>query len=99
MVHINRKVFEGLPAELQKAVIDAGAESENESWAMIRERIEQNKKTLAERGVTYVGEAPPEFIQHLKTAAKDLIDEWKKSMSASVGDRILADYRQRGGSA
>ncbi|MBM3523574.1 MAG: TRAP transporter substrate-binding protein [Alphaproteobacteria bacterium] len=99
MVHINRKLLEGLPADLQKAVTDAGAESEKESWAMIRDRIEQNKKTLAERGVAYVGEAPAEFIQHLKTAAKDLIDEWKKSMPAGVGDRILADYRQRGGSA
>jgi TRAP-type C4-dicarboxylate transport system substrate-binding protein len=99
MVHINRKLFDGLPADLQKAVMDAGAEAEKESWTLIRDRIEQNKKTMAERGVTYVGEAPPEFIQHLKTAAKDLVDEWKKTMPAGVGDRILADYRARGGGA
>lgn len=95
MVHINRRVFDGLSAELKKAVMDAGAEAERESWQMIRDRIEQNKKTMADRGVTYVGEAPAAFIQHLKTAAKDLVDEWRASMPAGVGDRILNDYRGR----
>lgn len=99
MVHINKKLFDGLSADLKKAVMDAGEESEKESWQQIRARIEQNKKTMADRGVTYVGDAPPEFIQHLKTAAKDLVDEWKATMPAGVGDRILADYRARGGGA
>ena len=96
MVHVNKKVFDGLPADLQKAVRDAAAESEKLAWERGQNRVERNAEILKQRGVTVVADVPPAFLAQLADAGKFLIDDWRKSMGPDA-DKILADYHKKVG--
>jgi TRAP-type C4-dicarboxylate transport system substrate-binding protein len=96
MVHMNQKVFDGLPAEIRKALRDAAAEAETLAWERSRNRLETNAEILKQHGVTVVSDIPKELRAQLVDGGKFLIDDWRKSMGPDA-DKILEAYRKKSG--
>ncbi len=92
MVHINKDVFDGLPADLQQILLDTAAEVEAELWAASQDRIDLNVQRLADANVTAVQDVPASFIDELKVAAQVAVDEWRELIGPERADEILADY-------
>ena len=92
MVHMNSDVFDALPEDLQKIVLDTAKEVENELWAKSQDRIDLNVKRLAEAKVTAITDVPESFIAELKSAGQQAIDEWRALIGDEKADEILASY-------
>ena len=92
MVHMNKDVFDGLPEDLQQIVLDTAQEVEDELWARIASRIDGNVQRLKDENVTVVLEVPDSFIESLKTAGQQAIDEWKATIGEETANEILAAY-------
>ncbi|WP_282604346.1 TRAP transporter substrate-binding protein [Pelagibius sp. Alg239-R121] len=95
MVHINKDVFNALPDDLQKIVLDTAAEVEDELWSKAQDRIDLNVKRLAEAKVTAITDVPASFIDELKGAAQVAIDEWRAQLGDKKADEILAAYAKQ----
>ena len=94
MVHINRDVFDALPADLQKILLDTAAEVEAELWAGAQARIDLNVKRLADENVTAITDVPPEFIAELKAAGQVAVNDWRALIGDAKADEILVAYRK-----
>ncbi len=92
MVHMNKDVFDALPEDLQKIVLDTAKEVEDELWAASQDRIDLNVKRLADANVTAITDVPDAFIVELKTAGQQAVDEWRALMGDKKADEILAAY-------
>lgn len=92
MVHMNIDVFESLPEDLQQIVLDTAKEVEDELWARIEARITGNVQRLKDENVTVIVDVPESFIDELKVAGQQAIDEWKDLMGPEEADEILAAY-------
>ena len=92
MVHMNRDVFNALPEDLQKVVLATAKEVEDELWARSQQRIDQNVKRLADANVTAITNVSESFIQELKAAGQQAIDEWRALIGDEKADEILAAY-------
>ena len=92
MVHMNSDVFDSLPDDLQKIVLDTASEVEDELWARIENRISGNVQRLKDENVTVVIDVPEQLISELKTAGQQAIDEWKELMGPEEAEKILAAY-------
>lgn len=95
MVHINKDVFNALPEDLQKIVLDTAKEVEDELWAKSQDRIDLNVQRLADANVTAITDVPDSFIQQLKDASQVAIDEWREQAGDERADEILAAYRKQ----
>ena len=93
MAHMNKEVYDGLPEDLQKAVMDAAAEAEKAGWDFSRERTANLNGILKENGVTVVSPTA-EFLEALAVAAEPVLADWKEKMGAN-GEAILKDYKAR----
>ena len=93
MAHMNKDVYDSLPEDLQKAVMDAAAEAEQAGWNFSRERTAKLNSILTDNGVTVVT-PDAAFLEQLAEAAKPVLAEWKEKMGAD-GDAILKDYYAR----
>ncbi len=93
MVHINQDVFDGLPEDLQKVVLDTAKEVEDELWARAADRIAGNVQRLKDENVTVVMDIPNSFIQELRSAGQQAIDEWREKIGQETADEILAAYQ------
>ena len=92
MVHMNKDVFDALPEDLQKIVLETAKEVEDELWAASQDRIDLNVKRLADANVTAITDVPDAFIVELKTAGQQAVDEWRALMGDKKADEILAAY-------
>ena len=92
MVHMNIDVFESLPEDLQQIVLDTAKEVEDELWARIEARITGNVQRLKDENVTVIIDVPESFIDELKVAGQQAIDEWKDLMGPEEAEEILAAY-------
>ena len=92
MVHMNIDVFESLPDDLQRIVLDTAKEVEDELWAKIEARITGNVQRLKDENVTVIIDVPGSFIDELKVAGQQAIDEWKELMGPEEAEEILAAY-------
>lgn len=95
MIHINKDVFNDLPEDLQKAVLEAARETEDEMWGASVARTENNLKVMKEKGVEPVTDLPPAFIEFLRESAQESIDDWRKAMGEEEADRIFEAYKKR----
>lgn len=91
VITMNKAEFAKLPADMQKALIDAAADAEKHAWSAIRERTDKNKKMINDAGGTFVDNVPTAVIEHLRQAATPELDAWKASVGAAADD-ILAAY-------
>ena len=93
MVHINRDVFHKLPKDMQKIVMDTAKEVEDELWAKSADRIKLNVKRLADAKVTAITDIPKSFIEELKSASQQAVDEWRAKIGAGKAKEIIAAYK------
>lgn len=93
-VTMNLDAFNKLPADLKKAVRDAAAETEKKYWALVRTRVDANKKIMGDAGAVFVDDVPAAVIDHLMKAGAPMLDEWKKQMGPDA-DKILAEFKNK----
>ena len=93
MVHINKKTFEDMPADLQKVVLDTAKEVEDELWSRIQARMDGNVQRLIDNGVKPINDVPAAFIDELKVAGKAAIDEWRQKLGAAEADKVVGAYQ------
>ncbi len=96
MVHINLDVWNGLSPELQKAVSEAAAATEDRNWNEVKGRRVRNYKTLAEHGVTVVRGVSSEYLAALSKAGQVALNDWLKKMGPD-GEALMAEYKKRTG--
>lgn len=93
LVTINLDTWENLSLELQQAVLDAAAKTEDHVWANIDKVVQQNYIEARSRGVTVIEEIPTAFREELQALAAPVIADWTRKMGES-GKKILAQYSE-----
>jgi len=74
-VGVNASAFDGLPENIQKALVASGAWLEKEGFAAIRDGNEEKaKKNLLAQGVTF-HTPPPEVLSTMKQVGRELAEE------------------------
>ena len=94
MSHMNADVFNDLPEDLQKAVMEAAAKANDFAWAAAQKRVEQNYKDMKANGMTIVTDVPDDFKDALAKAGQEAAEEWLKKMGPE-GKKILEAYRKK----
>jgi len=87
---INEKFFQGLPADLQKVVQDAGKDACAAERTANRKFTDEGVKTLKEKGVTVYVPTADEIAQFKAATQKPIIDWLKTTVEPQWVDAILA---------
>jgi len=91
MIHMNAGVFDSLPDDLKKAVLDSAEEANDFAWDAAKMRVEQNYKDMRAHGMTVVTDVPDSFLNELAEAGKDAVDQWGEKMGKDA-KAILDEY-------
>ncbi|KGP03650.1 TRAP transporter substrate-binding protein [Alcaligenes faecalis] len=91
-VIINKRAFQRLPENVQKAVLDAGARAEERGWAMSREQTSKLTQTMADKGMV-VGNLSEKLSSEMHAIGQTMTEEWLKKAGAD-GQKLLDAYRQ-----
>ena len=96
MTHINLDVFNGLSADLQKAVLEAAKATGENNWKAVITLRQRNYKILGENGVTVVQGVPKTYLKALSDAGQEALNQWLAKTGAK-GQKIMAEYKKRTG--
>lgn len=91
-VIINKRAFQRLPENIQKAVLEAGERAEQRGWAMSREQTSKLTQTMADKGMV-VGQLSEKLAGELHAIGQTMTEEWLKKAGAD-GQKLLDTYRQ-----
>lgn len=91
-VIINKRAFQRLPENVQKAVLEAGERAEQRGWAMSREQTSKLTQTMADKGMV-VGQLSETLAGELHAIGQTMTEEWLKKAGAD-GQKLLDTYRQ-----
>lgn len=91
-VIMNKRAFQRLPENVQKAVLDAGARAEQRGWAMSSEQTSKLTQTMADKGMV-VGQLSEKLAGELHAIGQTMTEEWLKKAGAD-GQKLLDTYRQ-----
>ncbi|XOT96300.1 TRAP transporter substrate-binding protein, partial [Alcaligenes pakistanensis] len=91
-VIMNKRAFQRLPENVQKAVLEAGARAEQRGWAMSREQTSKLTQTMADKGMV-VGQLSDKLSGELHAIGETMTEEWLKKAGAD-GQKLLDAYRQ-----
>ncbi len=94
MSHMNADVYNSLPKDLQKKVMEAAAKANDFAWAAAQKRVEQNYKDMKANGMTIVTDVPDKFKDALAKAGKEAAEQWIKKMGPE-GKKILDAYYKK----
>lgn len=72
---VNKKAFEGLPKDLQEAVIRVGRELEEEFWGRVAAESKSIYAELAQKGLIFT-QMPPEEMNRVFEMAKPVQEKW-----------------------
>ena len=99
MFHMNKRLFDSLPANLQQAILDTAREVEEEAWDAIQARIDMSYVKMKAQGVTAVheGEMGEGFLKFLQEATTGIFEEWAAKMPAGAADKIMSNFKARAG--
>lgn len=81
VVVINKEVFEALPGDQQKALMEAAAKAETKAWATSAKRNEEFKATLAANGVK-LHKPSAQLEADFAAIGKTMTADWVKSAGA-----------------
>ncbi|UWR86954.1 TRAP transporter substrate-binding protein [Phaeobacter inhibens] len=81
-VHISKSTFDGLSAEQQAAVLEAAAETRDQNWAAIPDRLAATYGQLAENKVTVVTSDDDTYRTALQAAGKAALNDWLETTGA-----------------
>lgn len=82
-VHISKDIFDGLSAEQQAAVLEAAAETRDQNWAAIPDRLAATYGQLAENKVSVVTSDDDAYRTALQAAGEAALNDWLET----TGDR------------
>ncbi|OFW97773.1 MAG: hypothetical protein A3D94_10980 [Alphaproteobacteria bacterium RIFCSPHIGHO2_12_FULL_66_14] len=88
----NKRAFAALPADVQKAVMDASAAYTKRSWELSKGADQAQSAVLAKNGMT-VSEAPAPVVEAMKKVGVQMAGEWKATASpeaVAILDRYMA---------
>lgn len=91
-VIMNKRAFQRLPENVQKAVLDAGARAEERGWAVSREQTSKLTQTMADKGMV-VGTLSEKLSGEMHAIGETMTEEWLKKAGAD-GQKLLDAYRQ-----
>lgn len=91
-VIVNKRAFQRLPENVQKAVLEAGERAEQRGWAMSREQTSKLTQTMADKGMV-VGPLSDKLAAQLQAIGQTMTEEWLKKAGAD-GQKLLDTYRQ-----
>jgi TRAP-type C4-dicarboxylate transport system substrate-binding protein len=89
---LNRNAFNRLSPEQQEIVLETAQEVEAFLWETAREQRTEDQQRLAEEGMTIVTEVPEAVVEHFRTPAEELVDNWAQS-TGEAGEAILGEFR------
>lgn len=98
MVTMNLDAWNGLSGELQTAVLEAAAETEEFLWSNITQVVERRYATARERGVEVVTDVPEDFRNALREVSEPTIQAWVDQIGEQ-GAELLRQYRERSANA
>lgn len=91
IVVVNQRMFDGLDADTQAAVLAAAATAETRGWEMSVAEADTMTAALAENGIT-VYEPSAELVSGLQEIGATMLDNWKAKASESA-TAILNTYQ------
>lgn len=91
-VIMNKRAFQRLPENVQKAVLEAGARAEERGWAVSREQTSKLTQTMADKGMV-VGQLSDKLSGEMHAIGETMTEEWLKKTGAD-GQKLLDAYRQ-----
>jgi TRAP-type C4-dicarboxylate transport system substrate-binding protein len=83
IVVVNKRVFDGLDADVQAAVLAAAATAETRGWEMSAAEAESKTAELAANGIT-VYEPSAELVAGLQGIGATMLENWKANASDSA---------------
>ena len=91
IVVVNKAAFDALPANVQKAVLDAAAKAEKRGWDMSKAEAAAKTKIMADNGMKIV-QPSPELMKGLREIGGKMLDHWKAKASPEALE-ILKAYQ------
>ncbi len=93
---INLDTWNSLPPDLQRAVSEAAASTEERQWRTVRTRLDENYARMRANGVTITTTISPALRKSFADAARNAVEAWQNSVGPT-GQEILARYRKMTG--
>ena len=93
MVHMNKDTYDGLSADLKKAVDEAAAATEKANWDGLANRRANNYKTMRSNGMTVVTGVSKDYLAALGKAGETALSDWLEKMG-DRGKKIMAAYNK-----
>jgi TRAP-type C4-dicarboxylate transport system substrate-binding protein len=90
IVVVNKRVFDGLDADIQAAVLAAAATAQTRGWEMSAAEADSKTAELAENGIT-VYKPSAELVAGLQAIGKTMLENWNANASDSA-KAILDSY-------
>ena len=92
MVFVNKAAFDALPADVQKAVLQAAEEAEKRGWKESEKVASDTVKTMADNGIK-VPEASAKLVDGLKSVGETMTKEWLEK-AGEKGQQLVDSYRK-----
>jgi TRAP-type transport system periplasmic protein len=92
VVIVNDGAFKRLPAEAQKAVLDAAVKAEARGWKLSEEATAKHVQILKDKGMT-VSEPSLQFRAELQKVGATLTEEWLKR-AGDAGQAAIRKFRE-----
>lgn len=91
-ISINKDVWDSLPEDLQQAVMAAGAETTQRTFARLTTQVAKNYEDMRAKNVNVIEEPNPDLRAKLVEAAEPFIKSWREKVGerASILDEYLA---------
>lgn len=85
-ITVNRDVWDGLPEDLQTALLEAGEETTRRTFARLETQVAANYAEMREKGVNIIETPDEALMEALRAAAEPVLENWR----AAAGDRASA---------
>jgi TRAP-type C4-dicarboxylate transport system substrate-binding protein len=91
---ISLAVWNELDPAKRTAFIEAGRDTSERQWRIVRDRVALNYATLLQNGMSITTDLTPELREALKRAAQPAIDAWLND-TGEAGRAVFAEFRRR----
>lgn len=91
---VRTEAFAALPEPMQREVLAAAAETEQNQLALLAHRTTENYARMRDNGVKIAEPAPPSLVAALRTAAAGTITAWKAQAGADAAAIVEWAKRQ-----
>ena len=96
VITVNKDVFDGLPEDLKKAVMDAGEQTTKQTFARLETQVAKNYQDMRAKNVNVIETPNPDLRAKLVESAAPFIASWREKVGAEAVllDEYLAKKKQ-----